>query len=124
LEDLIEHQSADNFLVGNNGRFDSMVASVLSELSRTYPHIQYHIVLAYLPGKADKYTGSDDLAHTLYPEGIEAAPKRFAISWRNRWMVRECDFVVCYVSHSCGGANQYVRYAQRQNKTVINLADH
>jgi hypothetical protein len=37
-------------------------------------------------------------------------------------MVRECEFVVCYITHSYGGAVQYVGYAQRQKKTVINLA--
>jgi uncharacterized phage-like protein YoqJ len=123
LEDLIENQSVDDFLVGNNGRFDSIVASTLRELSRSYPHIQYHIVLAYLPEKANEYTNNDDFDHTLYPEGIETTPKRFAISWRNRWMVRECEFVVCYITHSYGGAAQYVGYAQRQRKTVINLAN-
>jgi hypothetical protein len=78
--------------------------------------------LAYLPEKANEYTNNDDFDHTLYPEGIETTPKRFAISWRNRWMVRECEFVVCYITHSYGGAAQYVGYAQRQRKTVINLA--
>jgi hypothetical protein len=38
-------------------------------------------------------------------------------------MVRECEFVVCYITHSYGGAAQYVGYAMRQKKTVINLAN-
>lgn len=123
LEDLIGNYDVDDFLVGNNGDFDAMVASVLRELNEKYPHIQYHIVLAYMPGAKDEYGNNDDFHHTLYPEGIEEAPKRFAISWRNRWMVHECDYVVCYINHSFGGAAQFVEYAQHQKKTIINLAD-
>ena len=119
LVDLIENHDATEFYVGNNGNFDTMVRRQLEELSQTYP-ITYSVVLAYLPTEKNKY---DNLANTIYPEGIESVPKRFAISYRNKWMVEQSDVVVTYVTHSFGGAAQFKAMAERQGKTVIELSE-
>ena len=119
LVDLIENQGASVFYVGNNGNFDTMVRHQLENLSQTYP-ITYNVVLAYLPGKKNEY---DDYTNTLLPEGIETVPKRFAISYRNKWMLEQSDVVVTYVTHSFGGAAQFKAMAERQGKTVIELSE-
>lgn len=117
LIDLIENKNVNVFYVGNNGNFDTMVRHQLEDLSRIYP-ITYSIVLAYLPTEKNKY---DDLTHTIYPEGLETVPKRFAISWRNKWMIQQSDIVVTYVTHNFGGAAQFKGMAERQEKTMIEL---
>ena len=119
--DLIETHSVDMFYVGNQGAFDHIVRSVLRELQSTYPHIRYAVVLAYMPGKRDAHYPEDD-SDTMLPEGIETVPRRFAISWRNRWMLRQSDCVVTYITHSWGGAAQFAELANRQGKHVFNLA--
>ena len=119
LVDLIENHDATKFYVGNNGNFDTMVRRQLENLSQTYP-ITYSVVLAYLPTKKSEY---DDYTNSLLPEGIETAPKRFAISYRNKWMVGQADIVVTYVTHSFGGAAQFKELAERQGKTVIELSE-
>lgn len=119
LVDLIENQGASVFYVGNNGNFDTMVRHQLENLSQTYP-ITYNIVLAYIPTKKSEY---DSFTNTLLPEGIEAIPKRFAISYRNKWMIGQSDMVVTYVTHGFGGAAQFKAVAQRQGKTVIELSE-
>lgn len=119
LIDLIENHDATEFYVGNNGNFDTMVRRQLEDLSHTYP-ITYSVVLAYLPTEKSEY---DDFTNTIYPEGIETAPKRFSISWRNKWMIQQSDAVVTYVTHSFGGAAQFKALAQRQGKTVIELSE-
>ena len=118
LVDLIENHGATEFYVGNNGNFDTMVRRQLENLSQTYP-ITYNIVLAYLPTKKSEY---DDYTNTILPEGIETAPKRFAISYRNKWMIEQSDIVVTYVTHNFGGAAQFKEMAERQGKTVIELS--
>ena len=118
LVDLIENHDATKFYVGNNGNFDTMVRRQLENLSQTYP-ITYNIVLAYLPTKKSEY---DDYTNTILPEGIETAPKRFAISYRNKWMLEQSDAVVTYVTHSFGGAAQFKEIAVKQGKTVIELS--
>lgn len=116
LLDLIEHQGADLFYVGNHGNFDRMAASVLQELSAEFPTIRYFTVLAYLPAH------EPSPAPTVFPEGIELVPKRFAISFRNRFMVEQSDLVVAYVACPCGGAAKFTDLALKKGKTVINLA--
>ena len=119
LIDLIENKNVTVFYVGNNGNFDIMVHRQLEDLSPTYP-ITYNVVLAYLPTNKSEY---DDLTNTIYPEGIETLPKRFAISCRNKWMVEQSDIVVTYVTHSFGGAAQFKALAVRQGKLVIELSE-
>ena len=120
LIDLIENQSVDMFYVGNKGAFDRLVRSVLRELAQEYPQINYTVVLERLPGKQNE-DYPEDFSDTTLPEGIEEAPPRFAISWRNKWMLRQSDYVVTYIAHSWGGAAQFAELAERQKKTVINL---
>ena len=121
LIDMIENQSVDMFYVGNKGAFDQLVRSILRELVQEYPQINYSVVLERLPGKQNE-DYLEDFSDTTLPEGIEVVPPRFAIVWRNKWMLRQSDYVVTYVTHSWGGAAQFAEMAERQKKTIINLA--
>ncbi len=118
LIDLIENKNVNVFYVGNNGNFDTMVRRQLEDLSQIYP-ITYCVVLAYLPTEKSKY---DNLTNTIYPEGLETVPKRFAISWRNKWMIQQSDIVVTYVTHNFGGAWQFKTVAEQMRKRVIELS--
>lgn len=118
LAELIEHRDVQVFYVGNQGNFDAMVRSVLKELSFAYPWISYGVVLAYLPEKHQA-----DMEDTMLPEGIETVPKRFAIVWRNRWMLQQADYVICYVKHEGGGVARFLQDAIRAKKSVCNLAE-
>lgn len=117
LIDLIENRNVNVFYVGNNGNFDTMVCRQLEDLSQTYP-ITYSVVLAYLPTEKNKY---ENLTNTIYPEGLETVPKRFAISWRNKWMIQQSDIVVTYVNHNFGGAAQFKIMAESLGKIEINV---
>ena len=118
LIDLITNKGVDTFYVGNQGRFDVTVRSVLRELEQEYPEIHYAVVLAYMPGKKNEY---DDFSDTMLPEGIETVHPRYAIEWRNRWLLQRADFVVTYIAHPWGGAAKFAEKAKREGKTVINL---
>lgn len=118
LADLIENHAVDTFYIGNQGAFDFHVRSVLQELAQAYPHIRYTVVLAYLPKENEAYPYD-----TLFPDGIETVPKRFGISWRNKWMLKRADCVVVYITHQWGGAAQFAEQAEKQGKKVINLAE-
>lgn len=120
IEYLIQERDVDEFLVGNHGNFDSMVYRVLKGAITVRPHITYHVVLAYMP-KESAESSLYEYRETLLPEGIEKVPPKFAISWRNKWMIREADICVCYVKHSWGGAAQYMEYAKKHAKEVVNL---
>ncbi len=119
VEELFLERNVDRFLVGTHGIFDSLALKALRELKKKYPLLVYSVVLAYMPD-ANNYQDFE----TIFPEGIEVIPKRFAITHRNEWMVRASDVVVCYIDHSWGGAFQFVEMATKQGKEIINLAEY
>ena len=118
LIELIENHNVDMFYVGNQGRFDAIVRSELRDLQRAYPQINYAVVLAYMPGRQTEY---DDYSDTMLPEGIESVHPRYAISWRNNWMLKQSDYVVTYITHSWGGATQWSKKARIANKLVVSI---
>ena len=122
LVDLIETQAVDMFYVGRQGAFDAIVRSVLKELILEYPHIRYAVVLERIPGKRNE-SDPRDYSDTMLPEGIENVPPRFAIPWRNKWMIKQSDYVVTYITRAWGGASQFAQMSSTQNKIVINLTD-
>ena len=111
-------EGVDTFYVGNQGQFDGMVRSVLRQLSKEYPHIRYAVVLAYLPTERREF---EDHCDTMYPEGLENVPPRFAIAHRNKWMIRVSDYCICFIRHSWGGAYQFVQQAMGNGKRIIHL---
>ena len=121
LVDLIENRGATLFYVGNNGEFDRIVQNKLTVLQHQYPCIQICVVLAYLPGERND---NKALLNTVYPEGLELVPKRFAICRRNEWMIAQSDLVVTYVKRSFGGAARYAAIAEKRGKPIINIAEH
>ena len=116
---LIENKSVDSFYVGNQGGFDSMVRNTLKKLKIKYPHINYAVVLAYMPTRAD----GQDYSDTIYPDGLENVPPKFAIDWRNRWLIDNSAYVIAYISRSYGGAAKFYGLAVKKKKRVINLYD-
>ena len=108
------------FYVGQQGVFDGIVRSVLKELVQVYPHIRYAVVLERLPPIRDEFDARD-YSDTMLPEGIETVHPRFAISWRNKWMLKQSDYVVTYITHSWGGAAQFEEIAIKQKKSLIQL---
>lgn len=115
---LIEKEKADVFYVGTQGAFDRMVEGLLHRLSCEYPHIEAIAVLAYPP-----QTGKEGalLVQTLLPAEAVVGPPRFAILRRNKWMLENCDAVVCYVRHSFGGAAAMKRAAVTLKKRIFEI---
>lgn len=112
--ELIETFNVTRFFVGNHGNFDAYCRDVLKELGANYS-----VVLSRMPGKSGE---NDNCSDTLLPEGIvENGPPQFAIERRNRWMLENSDYVICYLNRTHGGAAKFVSMAQRMGKTVIRL---
>ena len=108
------------FYVGNHGNFDAMVHQVLQELAQLYP-ITFHVVLAYRPKKEADTT---DFSDTILPDGIETLPIRFAIEYRNKWMIQRSKYAITYVTTPiASGAARFKALCEKQEKTVIEIAD-
>ncbi len=115
LVELVLKDEIEKFLVGDEGAFDKIVQNELRELKNTYKHIDFVVVLAYLP-----QIKSND--KTLYPEGLEEVPKRFAIDYRNHWHIEKSSCVVSYVNRNYGGAAKFSQLAEKKGLKVINIA--
>ena len=116
IERLITEDGVTEFYVGNQGQFDSMVYSVLKELKAKYPQFRYTVVLAYMPDEHIKELYGED---TLFPDGLENVPKKFAISKRNDWMIQQSSYVVCYVHKITGGASKFKEKAEKKGLILI-----
>ena len=91
------------FYVSNHGQFDGMVRGIMKELISEGKDVDYSVVLAYIPGQKYEFDLPDQYADTIYPDGLENVPQRFAICKRNDWMIDNSDAVICYVVNHFGG---------------------
>ena len=122
LISLIEDHDANTFYVGNQGNFDFIARKILKKLKTIYPQITYTVVLAYMPGVRSEFDLSD-YSDTMYPEGLENTPRKFAILKRNLWLIEHSDIVITYVRHYFGGAGKFKEIAEKKGKRIINIAD-
>lgn len=121
IVNLIENKNVDCFYIGNQGNFDYMAYDILKELFKIY-NISYKIVLAYIPVKKSEFD-IIDYSYTVIPEGIEKIPKRFAIVYRNKFMIENSDFVITYITrNSLSGAAKFRDYAIKKEKIIIELS--
>ena len=123
LEEKIGDQPADLYL-GGYGDFDSFAYDCCRKYQETHPKVSLVFVTPYLDVEYQKNhldhqrTRYDSM---IYPE-IEDKPKRYAILYRNKYMVEKADYVVAYVSRNWGGAYQTYKHAKRRGKLIFNLA--
>ena len=121
VEELIVCQGVGRFYCGDKGNFDRIAAQAVRNLQNRYPHIRLYKVLAYYP--MDQTPPDNRFDGTIYPEGLETVPPRYAISRRNRWMAAQIDFLVAYVQRA-GGAREMLDHAVRLGRArILNLAE-
>lgn len=122
---LMSHEYVE-FLVGRNGEFDQLVSSTICRCKREIRNDNSaHIwVLPYItadflnhePNYREYYDEIEVFCSASYHY-------KAAFQARNRSMVDRSDLVFFFVEYHEGGAYQAMRYAARQNKQYINLAD-
>ena len=122
IVDLITNKGVDMFMVGDSGNFDRMVNVVLKELEPHY-EFNYQIVISRIPGKKTDVSSVSSETPTILPNGIENIIPKFAIDYRNNYMLSMSDFVITYIVRSYGGAAKYYNKAISKNKIVINIAE-
>ena len=123
LEEKVGNKSADMYL-GGYGNFDSFAYECCKKYKETHPNISLVLITPYMTIDYQKnHLNCEKTRYDLiiYPE-IEDKPKRYAITYRNKYMVEVADYVVAYVSHGWGGAYATYNYAKRKGKNIFNLA--
>ncbi len=123
LAEKVGDNPADMYL-GGYGEFDAFAYDCCKKYKDTHANINLVLVTPYLTveyqrNKLQYLIGQYD--SIVYPE-IENKPKRYAITYRNRYMVEVADYVIAYVTHDWGGAYRTYRYARGKHKEIFNIA--
>ena len=108
-----------SFWCGRYGAFDLAAAHAVCRIKQLHPDIELLWVRAYMPTVQEPDTPLFD--GSLYPEGLETVPKRFAIAKRNDWIASHCNLIIAYVDSRYGGAYTACHRYTRTGKHIINL---
>ena len=126
IDSMLRTDSEFIFYTGGMGDFDRKCASAVRAAKHTHPDktISLALVLPYMTNRlnTDKSFYEYYYDEIIIPSELCGIHYKAAIKMRNRWMVDNADFILSYVFREFGGAFETVKYAQRQNKIVINLA--
>ena len=123
---MIQEKGVTIFYVGNYGGFDRLATIAVKNAKRIHSEITLMLVLPYHPSEryVEMPSGFDG---SIYPEGMETIPKRYAIVKANQRMVENCDWLVCYVRHGASNSRNLMEYAERRAKKglihIENLAE-
>ena len=124
LNELIGTNKASIYL-GGYGEFDAFAYDCCKKYQKSHDNVKLVFVTPYLTAEYQQnhLNYLKDLYDAItYPE-IEDKPPRFAITYRNRWMIDQADYVISGVSHTWGGAYKTYQYARRRNKTIYSITD-
>ena len=128
LHELIAQKEYVEFLIGRDGEFDLLASAAIKRAVREYGYGNTHFTLV-LPYMKAEYRDNEKEYLDYYDEvevcaeSADAHPKA-AIQIRNRKMVDRSDLVVCCIQHKSGGAYKTMQYAEKQGKSIVNLADN
>lgn len=122
IRNLIEEHEVTTFWIGGYGTFDKCAAQILRNLQIEYPFIKIILIIAYVD-QLNRYGDTLPFDCFDYPTEVEVAPRKFAISARNRYMAKNTDFVIAYVQKEYGGAYDAMKIAKNNKKAIINLAE-
>lgn len=124
LEEKIGGQVANMYL-GGYGDFDSFAYACCKKFQATHPNVSLILITPYMTLEYQKNHleyQKKRYDEIVYPE-IQDKPLKFAISYRNKWMVEKADYVICGIMHTWGGAYHTYQYAKRKNKMIFNITD-
>ena len=126
IVDLMKKHEYVELLVGRDGTFDILVASVVLRAKREYRNDNSSLIWVMPYPKSDYYKNAEE--YDGYYDEIEIYSHqnkchyKSAFQKRNRNMVDRSDLVVFYVRRGEGGAYQTLKYANKSRKEILNLA--
>ncbi len=123
VEKHIVRYDVKEFIVGQYGEFDRLAAQAVKAAKGSYPEVTLTLLVPYHPQER-AILMPDGFDSTLYPSGMEKAPRRIAIVRANRYMVDHADYLIAYAWHSASNAMKLLEYARyRQSKGLIEIEE-
>ena len=126
VRELLAEKEYVEFLVGRDGEFDLLSASVIKRCRRAVGE-ENSALIWVLPYMTAEYRDHEE-DYLNYYDDVEisqnaaGAHPKAAMQIRNREMVDRSDLVIFCVERKKGGAYQTMQYAEKQAKKMRNLA--
>ena len=125
ITELIQTKQYIEFLVGREGEFDILAASVVKRVKKQmdYGNCSLIWVLPYMKAEFR----DNEKEYLDYYDDIEICEQsakahfKSAMQIRNWAMVDRSDLVICCIQHKSGGAYKTVQYAEKQDKNIFAL---
>ena len=123
LNDFVGDNAVE-FYLGGYGRFDAFAYQCCKNFAETHKNASLVFVTPYITEEYQRnhLTEIKNKYHSRISPEIENVPKRFAITYRNRYVAEKTDLIVCCVRREYGGAFQAIKYAKGKGKRIINIA--
>lgn len=121
LNKIIKKNGNVNFYLGGYGNFDELARIACTQYKKNNPNSKLIYVTPYVnipSSKIEFFKKNYD--EILYPS-LEYVPHKYAIIYRNYWVVEHSDIIISYVKYSWGGAYKTMSYALKLNKIVLDL---
>ena len=125
ITELIRTKEYVEFLVGREGEFDILAASVVKrvKMQMDYGNCSLIWVLPYMKAEFR----DNEKNYLEYYDDVEVCEQsakahfKSAMQIRNRAMVDRSDLVICCIQHKSGGAYKTVKKAKKQDKNIFAL---
>lgn len=127
ISNLLRTHSQVDFLLGRNGEFDLLAASVIRRVRRDFGERSAALILV-LPYLTAEYR-DNEAEFCRYYDAVEVfsaprgLPDKARIPLRNRAMIDRADAVICCIEHPGGGAYEAAQYARAQHKPPLIVSD-
>ena len=124
VRDLLRTKEYVEFLVGRDGDFDLLAASVIRRCKREYRNDNSALVWV-LPYLTADYRNNEEAYRGYYDEIEVFSGTHFKAAFlqRNKSMIDRSDLAVFAVNTNKGGAYTTMKYALEQGVNLINLYD-
>ena len=125
ITELIQTKQYIEFLVGREGEFDILAASVVKKVKKQMDYGNFSLIWVLPYMKAEFRDNEKNFLE--YYDDVEVCEQsskahfKSAMQIRNRAMVDRSDLVICCIQHKSGGAYKTVQYATKQNKEIFNV---
>ena len=125
ITELIKTKKYIEFLVGREGEFDILAASVVKRVKKQmdYGNCSLVLVLPYMKAEF-RDNEKDFLDYYDDAEICEQSAKahyKSAMQIRNKSMVDRSDLMICCIQRKSGGAYKTVRYAVKRGVNIYYL---
>lgn len=128
ITDLVRRHPSVRFLIGRDGDFDLLAASVIRRVCRRCGQGNTCLTLV-LPYSRAEYRNNLNGLLACYDEVeiCQASAKVYykaAFPVRNRSMIDRADLLICYVERDYGGAYQALTYAKKRGVPTLYLSSY